>query len=164
MTVSIFKHAKYVCDVESGSDLVELKYDRFVPGKGYQLFTDTFMTKPSCDWTEITSIKQNVPYEHFLNAMVIKNHEVYQQMCATVLNNILMGSPSKKQLMRTMRSMRILDNTFYPPYINFKSGWQCQFMKHMCEECLHSLIEETRDIKALNHMFNVLKLIESSKE
>lgn len=164
MTTSIFKSAKYLCDAETGLDLVETSYNRYLPGKGYELFKDTFITTPTCDWIEIKSLKEKIPYENFLNTMVTKNQEVYQTMCKTVVNNILMGSPSKKQLMRMMRSMKILDNTFEPPYINLNCRWQCDFMTHMCEETLSSLIEETHNQKNLKKLFNVLKLIESSLE
>ena len=164
MTTSIFKSAKYLCDVETGLDLVETIYNRYLPGKGYELFKDTFITKPTCDWIEINSIKEKIPYENFLNTMVAKNQEVYQTMCTTVVNNILMGSPTKKQLMRTMRSMKILDSTFEPPYVNLNCKWQCEFMTYMCKETLQSLIEETYNQKNLKKLFNVLKSIESSLE
>lgn len=164
MTISIFKSAKYLCDAEYGTDLVEISYNRYLPGKGYELFKDTFITEPTCDWTEINSLKEKIPYENFLNTMVKKNQEVYQAMCTTVVNNILMGSPSKKQLMRMMRSIKILDNTFEPPYINLKCRWQCDFMTKMCQETLLSLIEETYNQKRLKKLFNALKSIESSLE
>ena len=71
MTGSIFKSARYFCDVDSGLDFVEFKYTKYIPGKGYELFSDTLRTKPECDWIEINSLKQTIPYENFLNTMVL---------------------------------------------------------------------------------------------
>lgn len=164
MTGSIFKSARYFCDVDSGLDFVEFKYTKYVPGKGYELFSDTLRTKPECDWIEINSLKQTIPYENFLNTMVDKNFEVYQRMCTTVIDNILMGSPSNKQLMRIMRSIKILDKTFEPPYVNFKSMWQCKFMKYICEDTLPMVIDRCLNIGKLKRLFNVLKIIESALE
>lgn len=164
MTSSIFKSAKHLCDADTGVDLVETSYTKYTPDKGYNLFKDTFMTTPTCDWIEIKSVKEQIPYENFLNTMVKKNQEVYQTMCNIVVNNILMGSPSKKQLMRMMRSIKILDSTFEPPYVNLNCRWQCEFMNFMCKETLPALIDETHNQKNLKRLFNVLKSIESSLE
>ncbi len=48
---SFVKSAKYVHDVESDLSYVEIVYDRYMKGKGYDTFTDYINTKPLGDWT-----------------------------------------------------------------------------------------------------------------
>ena len=47
---SFFKSAKVVHDVESDLTYVEIVYESFVRGKGYETFTDYMNTEPLADW------------------------------------------------------------------------------------------------------------------
>jgi len=162
MVTSIFSSAKYINDVEDNYDFVQIEYERYVPEKReYETFVDNFCTVPLCDWVELTSNNRNVPYENFLNSMVAKSTEIYQRLCCLIVENINMGSPSNKQLMRTVRSLKIIDPSFEPPYFNMKSDWQRELMERMCKDTLPDAIESCISCRRLEKLFNVLKLIES---
>ena len=60
---SFIRSAKYVHDVESDLSYVEIIYDRYMKGKGYDTFTDYINTEPLADWMHIQSEKHSIPYE-----------------------------------------------------------------------------------------------------
>lgn len=157
---SFIKSAKAVYDVESDLEYVEIAYERFVRGKGYETYKDYINTKPLADWVVLTSKTQSIPYEKFLDTMCEKTLEVRQKMAELAIQNILADKRSVHTYIRTARASTILDPTFQPPWINVKSAWQREFIKKFCEDTLADLVQRTTHASRLEYFFSVLSSIE----
>ena len=158
---SFIKTAKAVYDVESELEYVEITYERFVRGKGYETYKDYVNTKPLADWVVLTSKTQSIPYEKFLDTMCEKTLEVRQKMAELALENILAEKRDIHTTIRTAHASTILDPTFQPPWINIKSAWQREFIKQFCEDTLPDIIQRTTNHSRLEYFFSVLRNIES---
>ena len=157
---SFVKSAKAVYDVESDLEYVEIAYERFVRGKGYETYKDYINTKPLADWVVLTSKTQSIPYEKFLDTMCEKTLEVRQKMAELAIQNILADKRSVHTYIRTSHASTILDPTFQPPWINVKSAWQREFIKKFCEDTLADLVQRTTHASRLEYFFSVLSSIE----
>jgi hypothetical protein len=157
---SFVKSAKAVYDVESDLEYVEIAYERFVRGKGYETYKDYINTKPLADWVVLTSKTQSIPYEKFLDTMCEKTLEVRQKMAELAIQNILADKRSVHTYIRTAHASTILDPTFQPPWINVKSAWQREFIKKFCEDTLADLVQRTTHASRLEYFFSVLSSIE----
>ena len=160
---SFIKSAKAVYDIESDLEYVEIVYERFVRGKGYETYKDCIHTRPLADWVVLTSKTQSIPYEKFLDTMCEKTLEVRQKMAELALENIIADKRSVHTYIRTARASTILDPSFQPPWINVKSAWQREFMRTFCEDTLSDLIQRSTDESRLEYFFNVLSNIESQQ-
>jgi hypothetical protein len=158
---SFIKTARAVYDVESELEYVEITYERFVRGKGYETYKDYVNTKPLADWVVLTSKTQSIPYEKFLDTMCEKTLEVRQKMAELALENILAEKRDIHTTIRTAHASTILDPTFQPPWINIKSAWQREFIKQFCEDTLPDIIQRTTNHSRLEYFFSVLRNIES---
>jgi hypothetical protein len=157
---SFLKRALVVHDIESDLAYVEINYLKYVPGRGYIDFVDYLNTTPRGDWTEIVSRKQSIQYENFLETMLEPTHETRVKMATIALENILCGIVDIKTYIRVMNTVKIIDPTFTPSFINKKSPWQRKYAEYFCREVLPDVIERTMSTKNLLRLFNVLKLIE----
>ena len=157
---SFLKRALVVHDIESDLTYVEINYMKYVAGRGYIDFVDYLNTRPRGDWMEIVSRKQSIQYENFLETMVEPTHETRVKMATIALENILCGIVDMKTYIRVMNTVKIIDPSFRPPYINTESAWQRKYVEQFCNETLPDIIERTTSNKDLSRMFNVLKLIE----
>jgi len=160
---SFLKSAKSVYDVESELQYVEIVYEKFVPGKGYDTYVDYIDTEPLADWITLTSKKQSIPYEKFLDTMVEKTLEVRQKMAELALENILAEKQDIRTTIRVAHASTILDPTFQPPRINVKSAWQREYIEQFCKDTLPDLIQHSLDESRLEYLFNVLRNIELKK-
>jgi hypothetical protein len=160
---SFIKSAKAVYDIESDLEYVEITYERFVRGKGYETYKDYINTRPLADWVVLTSKTQSIPYEKFLDTMCEKTLEVRQKMAELVLENIVADKQHINTYIRVAHASTILDSTFQPPWINIKSAWQREFIKKFCEDTLSDLIQRSTDESRLDYFFSVLCSIESSQ-
>jgi hypothetical protein len=160
---SFIKSAKAVYDVESKLEYVEITYERFVRGKGYETYVDYINTRPLADWVVLTSKTQSIPYEKFLDTMCEKTLEVRQKMAELALENILADKRSIHTYIRMTHATTILDPTFQPPWINVKSAWQREFVRKFCEDTLMDLVQRCTDESRLEYFFTVLCSIESSQ-
>jgi hypothetical protein len=158
---SFLKSAKSIYDVDSELQYVEIVYEKYVLGKGYDTYIDYINTEPLADWTCLKSSKQSIPYEKFLDTMVKKTLEVRQKMAELVLENILAEKQTINTLIRVAHASKILDPTFQPPRINVKSAWQRDFIVQFCEYTLPDLIQQTMSESRLEYFFNVVRSIES---
>lgn len=151
--MSFLKSAKFVNDVELGCDMVEVEYTKYVEGENvYKTFVDFYRTTPRGQWVEITSLKQNIPLEKFLDTMVEKNTEVLQKMCDVVLES----TPCSTRL---MYASKILDPTFIPPVVNLSRAWQRTFVDDFCMNTLPELIYHCTKDHRLEKFFNVVRAI-----
>jgi hypothetical protein len=157
---SFFKCAKVVHDVESDLTYVEIVYDSYIHGKGYQTFTDYMNTEPLANWQVFESKKHTIPYLKFLDIMVSKTVEVRQRMAELLLDDILASRRDIKTYIRLTHATKILDPSFQPPIINMKSAWQRDFIMKFCKKHLHHSIDECVKIDRLEYFFNVLQLIQ----
>ncbi len=157
---SFFKCAKLVHDVESDLTYVEIAYDSYIRGKGYQTFTDYMNTEPLADWQVFEAKKHTIPYLKFLDIMVSKTMEVRQRMAELLLDEILVTKCDFNTYIRLTHATKILDPSFQPPIINVKSAWQRDFIIKFCKKYLHHSIEECVKLDRLEYFFNVLRLIQ----
>ena len=157
---SFIRSAKHVHDVESDLSYVEIIYDRYTKGKGYDTFTDYINTEPLADWMCIQSEKLSIPYEKFLDSMVKKTTEVRQRMAELVLENIMIYEQSSKVYVRIAHATKIIDPTFQPPRVNMESAWQMEFIKKLCKKYIPHAIQECTKKSRLEYFFNVLRIIE----
>lgn len=157
---SFIKSAKAVHDVESDLAYVEIVYERYMRGKGYETFTDYINTEPLADWTYLKSEKQSIPYEKFLDSMVKNTLEVKQRMAELILENILSYEQSDRTYVRIAHTAKILDPTFQPPRVNMESAWQMEFIKKLCKKYIPHAIQVCTKKSRLEYFFNVLRIIE----
>jgi len=160
---SLLRSAKVVHDIESDLDYIEITYERFVKGKGYETYLDYINTKPLASWTVLKSKSHSIPYEKFLDAMCEKTLEVRRRMAELALDNIMVDKQSVHIHIRTAYASKILDPTFQPPWINRKSAWQREFIKKFCTDTLADLIQRCEDESRLEYFFNVLNNIQSGQ-
>ncbi len=155
--MSFLKSAKFINDVELGADFVEVEYTKYIVGENrYDTFVDQFRTSFLGDCVEVTSLKQNIPLEKFLDTMLEKTTEVLQKMCDVVLENARCST-------RLMHATKILDPTFTPPYVNLSRAWQRTFVDDFCMHTLPEVIYHCRSDKRLEKFFNVVKLIQQEQ-
>ena len=60
-----------------------------------------------------------------------------------------------------MNSVKIIDPTFSPPYINKSCSWQKRMVRDFCSITLPKVINTCTNDTKLELMFKVLQLIES---
>ena len=160
---SFIKSATAVHDIDSDLEYVEIVYERFVRGKGYETYKDYIHTRPLADWVVLTSKTQSIPYEKFLDTMCEKTLEVRQKMAELALENIVADRRNVHTYIRTAYASTILDSTFQPPWINIKSAWQREFIRKFCEDTLMDLVQRTTNESRLEYFFSVLRSIESEQ-
>jgi hypothetical protein len=136
-------------------------YSKYVPDEGYKTFVDYLKAEPIGDWNKIVSKKESVRYEKFIDTMIEKNLETRQKMAMIMLENVKsdMFMDIKTQI-RIMNTVKILDPTFEPPFINRRCSWQKQLVRDFCQDILPDIVERCTNEKRLERFFNVLKLIE----
>lgn len=157
---SFIKSVKHVHDIESDLSYVEVNYDRYVTGKGYETYTDYINTEPLADWVTLESEKHSIPYEKFLDVMVRKTVEVLQRMAELTLENILVYDQPDRVYVRLVHAIKILDPTFQPPRINVESAWQMELAKKMCKKFIPQVIQECIKKSRLEYLFSVLQTID----
>jgi len=156
---SFIKSAKAVFDIDSDLEYVEIVYERFVKGSGYNTYIDYINTKPLADWVVLKSKTQSIPYEKFLDTMCEKTLEVRHKMAELAVENIIADSPKLNSYIRIVHACKILDPTFQPPRINMKSAWQRDFIKEFCSNNIEGAIKECEDAERLDYFFNVVRNI-----
>src|SRR6056300_858948 len=149
---------KQLINVDTNEDLVEVKYNKYIEGFGYETFTDYFNTELRGNFY-ISS--RSLRYEKFLDTMVNKTIETRRRMVLIQLENVLLENKNVHSLIRLMNSVKIVDPTFRPPYINKSCSWQKRMVRDFCLTTLPKVIETCTNDNKLETLFNVLKLIES---
>jgi len=157
---SFFKHAKVVNDVESDLTYVEIVYEMYIRGKGFQTFTDYMNTEPLADWQVLEAKGNTIPYIKFLDIMVEKTIEVRQRMAEIMLDTLMLEKHNIKTYVRIAHATKILDPSFQPPIINMKSAWQREFIIKFCKKHIPHTIEECGKLDRLEYFFKVLRMIE----
>jgi hypothetical protein len=157
---SFFKSAKVVHDVESDLTYVEIVYDSYVRGKGYETYTDYMNTEPLADWQLFEAKKNTIPYIKFLDIMVEKTLEVRQRMAELALDSLLYHRRDINVYVRLAHATKILDPSFQPPIINMKSAWQRECIIKFCKKHVHQCVEECFKLDRLEYFLTVVQTIE----
>lgn len=158
---SILKSAHVVHDVEEDRSYIEILYSKYITDEGYKTFVDYLNAKPIGDWTKIVSRTQGVRYEKFIDTMIEKNIETQQKMATIMYENMLNYTFNTIHVqIRLMNTIKILDPTFNPPFINKRCSWQREFVNTFCKDILPDVIERCTNTSRLERFFNVLRLIE----
>jgi len=162
---SVLKSAHVVHDVEDESSYIEVIYSKLIPDEGYKTFCDYLKADPIGDWTKIVARDNGVRYEKFIDTMIEKNLETRQKMAAIMLDNVLNNVFTNiRTQIRLMNTVKILDPTFEPPFINKRCTWQREFVTTFCKEILPDVVERCIHVARLERFFNVLKLIELEQQ
>lgn len=157
---SFIKEARVFKDEETGESKIELKYMRYVDGEGYMDCCALFDAEPIGKWEYYVSKSVSKRYEDFLLERVDKTIEVVRAMNLIELENVLCENHDINSIIRIMNSIKVLDNTFYPPYINKSKRWQRNFVRAICESTLPYMISRCTNQTKLEVLFTVLRQIE----
>ena len=159
------KSYRQLINIEDNRDILEITYDKYIEGFGYEQFTDSFNTrivsKRFSNWYD--SDNKSIRYEQFLDTMVFKTTETIRKMALVQLENILLENKNSYSLLRIMNMIKILDPTFIPPLINLTCSWQKRMMKEFCITTIPRVIESSTNHYRLTKFFRVSQLIESDK-
>ncbi len=156
-------YCRQIVYLDKDQDLVELSYSKYIEGFGYEKFTDYFKTKIIGTSNEIViqGTKRSVRYEQFLDTMLEKTTETRRKMVLVQLGNVLLENKNVHSLIRIMNTVKILDSTFVPPFINVTCSWQKRMVKEFCLLTFPKVIESSVSDHKLDLTFRVLQLIES---
>ena len=162
---TVLKSAHVVYDVEDDTSYIETMYSKLVPDEGYKTFCDYLRADPVGEWTKIIAKDNGVRYEKFIDTMIEKNLETRQKMASIMLDNILNNVFSNiRTQIRLMNTVKIIDHTFEPPFINKRCTWQREFVATFCKEIQPDIVERCINLSRLERFFNVLKLIELEQQ
>lgn len=139
---------------------IEIKYTRYVKGLGYVNYPDYFEAESIGDWQEIDATGESIRYEEFLETMVDKTIDTVRRMATIELDNILCENNNIYTIIRIMNSIKIIDPTFTPFIINTRCSWQKQAAKDFCVYTFPDVIDGCKDIRRINKLFTVLRMIE----
>ena len=159
MSINILSTAKYVYDVDSDLNYVEIVYDKW-NGKRmeYNTYTDYLNTQPVGDWSQISwNYTSSADYYKFLDAMVVKTVEVLQRMAELYLDQLLYTKHDPRFYVRLINSIKILDPTFQPPRIDMGSAWQVDFVTKFPKKYIPGIIQTSISKKHLTYFISVLQ-------
>lgn len=152
----------FVKEAHAVSDsCVSVLVTKYVEGQGYQDFLTSFETAAIGGWNVIKSRRQCIRLDQFLDAMVEKTLETRRVQATLQLENVLCENNNGHALLRVMHSVKILDPTFVPPFINPTCAWQKKLVRSFCTETLPTVIAGCTNEKSLDIFFNVQRVIES---
>jgi len=143
-----------------GIKCVEVKYSRYIEGKGYVLIPGYFETDSIGEWTDIQYKDGDHRYDDFLNTMIEKTITTRRQLALIELDNVLCSNYNVHSLIRIMNTLRIIDPTFIPPYINITCAWQKAYIREFCLKTFPEVIQNCRSERRLDSLFSVLQKIE----
>ena len=154
------REALYSYSVEEGTHIIEVVYDKFVPGIGVKSHRDwIYNTAPSGNWIHLLFDPNQTNYESFLDCMVKKNLDVRRKLCKLVLDNHDIVIPIYKTKIRLMNAIKILDPTFEPPLINRKCGWQIELLNEIYRNTSLRVIATCINEYRLERYFSVVRTI-----
>jgi len=145
---------------EDNKSSIEIKYTRYVEGRGYVNYPDYFEAEAVGDWQEIDATGESIRYEEFLETMVQKTIDTRRRMASIELDNVLCENNNMRAIIRIMNSVKIIDPTFIPFVINTRCNWQKQAAKDFCIYTFPDVIHACRNIRRVDKLFTVLRMIE----
>jgi|TARA_B110000902_G_scaffold213907_1_gene245665 hypothetical protein len=159
MSLNILSTAKYVYDVDSDLNYVEIIYDKWNnKSMEYNTYTDYLNTQPVGDWSQISwNYTSSSDYYKFLDAMVVKTIEVLQRMAELFLDQLLYTKHDPRFYVRLINSIKILDPTFQPPRIDMGSAWQVDFVTKFSKKYIPGVIQTSISKKRLVYFISVMQ-------
>jgi hypothetical protein len=143
-----------------GVKCVEVKYSRYIEGKGYLDIPGYFETDTIDGWNFLKPKDGEDRYDDFLNTRIEKTITTRRQLALIELDNVLCSNYNVYSLIRIMNTIKIIDPTFIPPFINPKCAWQKRYIRDLCIKTFPEVIHECRNNYRLDTLFNVLQMIE----
>ena len=91
---TFLKNAKQIIQVDENETIVEIEYDKYLEGFGFEMFTDYFKTTLSGTSNHFSVSNDNneqkpIRYEQFLDTMVNKTTDTRRRMVSVQLENVL---------------------------------------------------------------------------
>jgi hypothetical protein len=159
---SFIKRARQFINVENNQCEIEINYDKYIDGFGYEKFKDSFVTSliSSSNIYHIEGNKKSIRYEQFLDTMVIKTTETLRRSVLVQLDNVMCLNRNIYSLIRIMNTVKIIDPTFIPPIINVTCSWQKRMVREFCLTTLPIIVNDATNQYKLQRLFRVLQLIE----
>lgn len=159
---SFLKRARQFINVENNQCEIEINYDKYIDGFGYEKFKDSFVTSliSSSNIYHIEGKEKSLRYEQFLDTMVIKTTETLRRSVLVQLDNVMCLNRNIYSLIRIMNTVKIIDPTFIPPIINVTCSWQKRMVREFCLSTLPIIVNDTTNQYKLQRLFRVLQLIE----
>ena len=159
---SFLKRARQFINVENNQCEIEINYDKYIDGFGYEKFKDSFVTSliSSSNIYHIEGNKKSIRYEQFLDTMVIKTTETLRRSVLVQLDNVMCLNINIYSLIRIMNTVKIIDPTFIPPIINVTCSWQKRMVREFCLTTLPIIVNDATNQYKLQRLFRVLQLIE----
>ena len=159
---SFVRSAKELFNIENNQNEIEIKYDRYLEGFGFEKFKDHFATSllGSSGIYSVPNNKKSIRYEQFLDTMVHKTTETIRKSVLVQLETVMVENKNIYSLIRIMNAVKIIDPTFIPPLINVTCSWQKRMVKEFCLTTFPNIIETTTNSFRLQRLFRVLQLIE----
>tara|TARA_B100001564_G_scaffold324756_1_gene305799 strand:+ start:11906 stop:12397 length:492 start_codon:yes stop_codon:yes gene_type:complete len=145
---------------EEGVPCIEVKYSKYIEGEGYVELPMLLETTPVNGWEKFKSPKQSLRYDDFLSSMVEKNVIVRRTMARVALDAVLCENNDINSLIRVANSIKIIDTTFVPPFINKQCKWQRDLVYEICLYTFPRVIDTCKNVRRLDNLFTVLRLIE----
>ena len=145
---------------EEGVSCIEIKYSKYIEGEGYVVLPMLLETTPIEGWEKFKSPKQSLRYDDFLSSMVEKNIMVRRTMAKIALDAVLCENNDINSLIRIANSIKVIDTTFVPPFINKRCKWQRDLIYEMCLYTFPLIIDGCKNERRLDNLFSVLRLIE----
>lgn len=154
------REARYTYSVEDREHVVEISYDKFIPGIGIKSHREWFYdTAPAGNWTHLVFEPHQTMYECFLDCMVKKTLDIRRRLCRLALDNHDTVVPVFKTKIRLMNALKILDPTFEPPIINRKCGWQNELLIEIYGNTSMRVIATCLNEYRLARYFSVVRTI-----
>ena len=154
------REALYSYSVEEGTHIIEVVYDKFVPGIGVKSHRDwLYNATPTGNWIHLLFEPNQTNYESFLDCMVKKNLDIYRRLCKLALDNHDIDVPDFRTKVRLMNAIKILDPTFEPPLINRKCGWQNELLNEIYRNTSMRVIATCINEYRLGRYFSVVRTI-----
>lgn len=150
------KEARVISDTR-----ISVLVTKYAEGRGYEDFLTYFETGAIGGWDVITSRRQCIRLDQFLDSMVEKTLETRRVQATLQLENVLCENNNARALFRVMHSVKILDPTFVPPIINPVCSWQKKLVRSFCTDTLPTVIAGCTNEKRLDIFFNVQRVIEA---
>lgn len=151
------REALYAYNIDEGTHIVEVVYDKFIDGIGMKAHREWFYnTSPTGDWTNLRFEPNQTRYECFLDCMIKKTLDIRRRLCKLVLDN---HTPNCNTKIRLMNAIKILDPTFEPPLINRKCGWQIELLNEIYKNTSLRVISTCINEHRLDRYFSVVRMI-----
>ena len=101
-----------------GVKCVEVKYSRYIEGKGYVDIPGYFETDTIDGWNFLKPKDGEDRYDDFLNTRIEKTITTRRQLALIELDNVMCSNYNVYSIIRIMNTIKIIDPTFIPPFIN----------------------------------------------